>query len=159
MADIYDLGQKLAKERTELGALLADPAAMTAEQVAEAKKREDALADMQRAFDTALEADRLAKGNADRLAAITAEGQEAGTIRVDVEPRPTAPRAPVTPSMSVQSANQPSARRTRVLAEPTSAVWDISEYPLPPTANAVAFTARGRALTPQSISGLYLSNT
>lgn len=70
MADIYDLGQKLAKERTELGALLADPAAMTAEQVAEAKKREDALADMQRAFDTALEADRLAKGNADRLAAI-----------------------------------------------------------------------------------------
>ena len=34
--------------------------------------------------------------------------------------------APVTPSMSVQSANQPSARRTRVLAEPTSAARSVT---------------------------------
>jgi len=71
--DLYTLGQKLAKERTDLGALFSDPSALTAEQVDEARKREAALKDMQAQFDNLLEGDRIQRENQkqmDRIAQV-----------------------------------------------------------------------------------------
>lgn len=95
--DIYELGQKLQKERAELGALLSDPSAMTAEQVDEARKREAALKDMQAQFDRAFEAQRIETENKSALDRI-------GQVRRPVPAEGAAPQAPAAKARTLREA-------------------------------------------------------
>lgn len=121
--NIYDLGQKLQKERTELGALLSDPASMTAEQVDEARKREAGLKDMQAQFDNAMEADRLGRENKDRLDAI-------GQVRRPVPSEGAAPVASEAKTLTLRDAIAQSAGYKDLMSRGANAFTSAATYRL-----------------------------
>lgn len=120
--DIYELGQKLQKERAELGALLSDPSVMTAEQVDEARKREAGLKEMQAQFDRAFEADRLARENKEAQDRI-------GQVRRPVPAEGAAPE-PQAKSLSLREAIATSAGFKTIQAKGGNAFTGPATYHL-----------------------------